>query len=795
MSEPEREEKEIVDAATVVAEGVTAELAPRTLATVLADRYEIEGLLGSGGMGAVYRVRDRELDEPVALKMLDRSLVASPAMLDRFRQEVKLARRVTHRNVARMFDIGEHDGEKFLTMELVEGDSLGAVAARERPMKIHRVVKIVEDVCAGLSAAHAVGVVHRDLKPENVLIAKDGRVVITDFGIARLSTGDGSKTMGAPIGTPAYMAPEQVEGSKDIDARADIYALGAMLYELLTGERAWQGESVYQVAALRLVMPPPNPRERRPDLPEPVARIVRKCMARNRDERYASADAVAAELSAVTLPAPTMTSSPGAVQVRAHSPGSATPTTGPDTKSVAVLPLRNAGTADDEYLADGLTDDLIDTLSMGKGLRVRSRGAVMRFKGAERDPREVGRELDVQVVADGSVRRTGDQLRVSVRLVSVADGFQIWAKRFDRPISAVLEIGDEAAGAIAEALMVSMSPPPRSAPTDPLALDFYLRARHQYHQMWRDTNNRAIALFEQALARAPEDPQILTGMAMALCRRFAFDESAEESAERALALAQKALEIDPTRGEPRVAIASIRFNFGESKLAAAELRRALDATPQSADANELAGRILCEAGRPEDGIARLYAAMALEPGLDGAKFDIARARALLGDWEESDSFFKRLPEDSLANMYWIARWRLVMWRRDVKQAESLLRLLPDMSFGIKHAAIGMFGVTLHKSISPEALLELDQRAKVGRALRRRAFFRQMKAEVLAYLGDEAGMLDSLEESAQAGLFDITWLERCPLFDGRRDSPRFAKVREIVQARASEVLEALTVPTR
>jgi serine/threonine-protein kinase len=216
---------------------------------VLAGRYELLGLVGTGGMGSVYRARDRELDEIVALKMLRRELVDAPGMLARFRQEVKLARKVTHRNVARTFDIGEHAGDKFLTMELVEGESLANLLHREKKLELARVIELVEAICSALSAAHAAEVVHRDLKPDNVLLAKDGRVVVTDFGIARAVTSDAQPTIGAPIGTPAYMAPEQLEGSHPIDARADLYALGAMTYELLTGQQPWTGDSAYAVAA------------------------------------------------------------------------------------------------------------------------------------------------------------------------------------------------------------------------------------------------------------------------------------------------------------------------------------------------------------------------------------------------------------------------------------------------------------------------------------------------------------------------------------------------------------------
>ncbi len=789
-----KSEEEIVAAPTMVADGPATEFGSPLTRTVLAGRYEIEALIGSGGMGTVYRARDRELDERVALKMLSRALVSAPAMLARFRQEVKLARRVTHRNIARMFDIGDHDGDKFLTMELVDGESLATIAARERAMKLPRVVKIIEALCEGLAAAHAVGVIHRDLKPDNVLVARDGRVVITDFGIARLSSGDAIKTLGLPVGTPAYMAPEQVEGSSDVDARADIYALGALLFELLTGERAWPGESIYQVAAARLVQPPPNPRDRRSDVPEPVAAIVMQCMARRREDRFASASEVAAALSALTLPATSITPTSATVVVRSRPPSPPTAPTPDGIKTVAVLPLRNAGPPEDDYLADGLTDDLIDTLSMGKGLRVRSRGAVFRFKGGERDPRDVGRELEVQVVVDGSVRRVGELLRVSVHVVSVADGFQLWAKRFERPVTELLNVGDEVASALCDALLLQYRAPARDGGLDPIAMDLLLRARHEYHQMWRDSNNRAVNFLEQALARAPSSPEILNALAIALCRRFAFDDFAENAADRVLSLAGRSLTLLPDRGEPHVAIASIRINMGDAVGGANELRRAIQLSPRSPDANELYGRLLCEVGRTEEGIARGQLAMTLEPGLEGIRFEVARVRALEGNWGEADAIFAKFPEGLMANVYWISRWRVVFWKEDRKLAARLLELVSAQEFGIKHAVIGMLSTCVHGFAPPELLLELDSRAHAGRALRRRAFFRQLKAEVLAYTNDVEGALVALVESEEAGLFDVFWLDRCPLFDKMRKEPRFIAVRDKVQARASEVLGALMTPT-
>jgi len=251
-------------------------------------------------MGVVYAARDRELEETVALKVLFRELVQSSETLVRFRKEVKLARRVTHRNVARTYDIGEHEGQRFLTMELVDGEPLSSLLDREAPLEIGRALDIARQMIEGMVAAHHAGVVHRDLKPENVSIAADGRVVLMDFGIARGAVSDDAwQTSGQTWGTPAYMAPEQVEASPDLDGRADQYAFGAVLYEMLTGRVAWSGTSPIVVAAARLQSPPPDPRGVRPELSPELGAFVMRCMAREPADRFEDGSAALRALDGV----------------------------------------------------------------------------------------------------------------------------------------------------------------------------------------------------------------------------------------------------------------------------------------------------------------------------------------------------------------------------------------------------------------------------------------------------------------------------------------------------------------
>jgi serine/threonine-protein kinase len=760
---------------------------------VLGDRYEILALLGSGGMGTVYRARDLELDEIVALKVLRRELLSAEGIVDRFRREAKLARRVTHRNVARVFDIGEHEGEKFLTMEFVEGESLAAAIAREGALSVTRAVEVASAIAAGLASAHAAGVVHRDLKPDNVLLASDGRVVLTDFGIARAIAGAGpAATMGGLVGTPAYMAPEQVEGRSDVDARADLYALGALMFELFTGHRAWPGDAIFVVAAARLTSPPPDPRARRPDLPAPAADLIVRCLARRPEDRPASAEEVASVLATITLP-PKAAHAPAAPTLAAQGHGArdmtpVTPAAHAAGKTVAVLPFRNAGAPDDDYLAEELTDDLIDALSMTRGLKVRARGAVMRFKGAERDPRDVGRELDVQVVVEGSVRRARGSVRVSARLVSVADGFQLWAKRFDRPEHDVLAINDEAARAIAGALTVDAAAAARNAPSDPAAIDLYIRGRHEYRKFWPDAVERAIGLFDQALVIAPEDPTILAGLATALARRVFF--RGDDGFVRAREVAERAVAAAPNLGEPHLALGSVLLQNGETPAAVRAFKRAVQKSPGLAEAHASLGRMLMEAGAVDEGVRRLEAALALDADAPLARPELARGLALMGEWARADAECDKLLEKVSPISHWTVRGRLALWRRDEATTERFIAQMDAHADAMATQLPRMIVEVIRQRKLPEIAVSLDEeeRASPG-GVRRRVFMHQLRGEILGYLGHLPEALASMERSAAEGLVDLLWLERCPLFEELRQDARYLAIHAQVKRRADEILAA------
>jgi len=643
------------------------------------------------------------------------------------------------------------------------------------------VIAIVSAICEGLDAAHAAGVVHRDLKPDNVMLAAprvDGsaaggtsplRVVITDFGVARAQEAGAASQTAIPIGTPAYMAPEQVEASKDVDARADLYALGVMTFELLTGRLPFEADSVFAVAAMRLTREAPDPRDFRSDLPESLALFVRKCMERKREERPASAREIVARLSSMTMPSGvgTATRAPSEIALGAD-------------KTVAVLPFRSAGSADDEYLVDGLTDDIIDALSMTPGLRVRARGVVMQHKGIAGDPRELGRALGVQVVVEGSVRATPDAIRVSVRVLSVEDGFQIWAKRFEGKRTDVLRIGDEAARAIADALTVR-KPTRAGIVTDPVAVDLYLRGRHEFLKFWTTANLRAVELLSQAHARAPEDPLIMAGYAAALARQFGMANGSERN-EAARVVAEEAVRRAPRLAEAHLALANVKLHDPDPAGVAVGVTRALALAPLLPDAHELRARLLAEVGPPREAIEVAERAMQLEPRLGHMRYDVqARSRFVLGEWDLAEH--GEPPTDpEQANVYWVMLARMTMWSRDPNVAIEVAARLEASKVSAVPLVSVLPALVAERKI-PSALSDVFERRKSAPLVtkRMRSFWCQLSAEVRGFVGERS--LDDVRAAVELGLFDVVWMDSCPLLDDLRRDPEFAELRERVATRA------------
>ncbi len=762
-------------------------------AELVAGRYRIVRWLGGGGMGRVYEALDTELDERVALKVLRGGL--SEEALDRFRREVKLTRRIQHKNVARMFDIGEHKGEKFLTMELVEGDPLTREVGAT-PMTWPRLLELAQQICAGLSAAHAAGVIHRDLKPDNVLIERaTNRAVITDFGIARGGDDPSVTQVGAVVGTPRYMAPEQLAG-REVDVRADVFSLGVMLFELATGARPWPGDNPISIAVAQATTSPRTIDTTSGTIPGWFAALVASCLQLDPADRPASAAELVAARDTGPLPAkrerasraarPSKAPPSGAPPPRPHAVREPAQATMHEPTSLAVLPVTCA--PGDEYLADGLLEDLADTLSTTPGIRVRPTGVVR--SATAPDARDIGQRLHVDHVVSASLRRTPSGLRIATRLLSVADGFQIWAHKTDCTEAEVLSVADELARGIAAALSARATS--ATKPTDPRAVDLYLRARAELRRFWGNHAETAAGLLEQAVSYAPTSPPILGAYAYASVQAWVMrgepelKPRAEQALERALASGH---------GEAVLASAQYLFNCGEPERAAADLARALVRTPMSAQTHELAGKILVEIAGPGQARQHYETARGLDPGraqvIDN---DLARIDALEGKWADAERRVADLLADSdpsIAQLGWVSRSRQTVWRG---KREVLLELGRTFATRVPAGVSPLFkflaALDRGGNIDREAWLRsLDLPIRPGEPLRQILIRNQVMCE-LALAFDEVDLaLTGIERLDTMGFMDVTWLDLCPLMAKIVERRRFVQLRQLIGDRATRVLAA------
>ncbi len=753
--------------------------------TRIGGRYVLLGLLGVGGMGSVYRVRDTTLDEIVALKML-READRDAGALARFRDEVRLARRVTHRNVARTYDIGQHGATHFLTMELIVGESLAARLAREGPRSVREALAITRQLAAGLAAAHEADVVHRDLKTENVVIEASGRAVITDFGIAYAPRAAARPASFA--GTPATMAPEQVRGLPDIDARADVYALGAVLYELLTGAPAWTGPNPIAAAFARLEQPPPDPRQRVSSLPVEVAAFVVGLLAIERDARPADGAAVLQALDALEAARAAAAPRPSMDTPRPGAPLAPVPR---DRLTLAVLPLRTD--AQDAALAGELREDLVDRLARAGGLRVRpvSPQRAQALGGLEADPFELGRQLDVAVLVAPTLKRMPAGVRLAARAFDVREELQVWSDGHEGDERELFAFNDRLACALGEALSTTVRSEGRRALGDPRALERYVAARHALRLAWSGTVplGPVVAQFDEALALAPDDPLVLSGAAMARARARNFDPGAS-GPDVARILAERALALAPDAAEPRLALATISYAESDWPAAARGLRATLLRAPALAQAHLMLGSLLSEVGEPGEARARLTSALALDPSLGQARLELVRLDALEGRWErveaavaELDTLVARGDETGRA----LAASRFDLWRggRHLSRADAPGQdAFPPLFAAYEEALSG-------RPVRLEPLRVVV--AGVRRGSRFRHAVAQVYIELCAFSGRTDEAFELLADIADDHLYDLPWLDRCPVLAALRARPEAELLRARVEARCRVVQGALTAP--
>jgi len=589
-----------------------------TTGSTFANRYQIIEELGKGGMGEVYKAFDREVNVRVALKLVKPEIAAEKNTIERFRNELKVARGISHKNICRLYDLGREAETYFITMEYVSGEDLRSFIRRARRLDVGTAISITKQVCEGLSEAHRLGVVHRDLKPGNIMIDNEGNAKIMDFGIARSISVKGITGAGMMIGTPEYMSPEQVEG-KEADQRSDLYALGVILYEMVTGRVPFQGDTPLSIALKHKSEVPKDPRELNGQLPEGLSRLILRCLEKDKEKRFQSAAAVSAELEKIEG---------DVITAERITP------TGKAKASVAVLPFEDfSPRKDQEYFCDGMTEELINRLSNINELKIPARTSVFAFKGKADDIREIGRKLNVEIVLEGSIRKIDNQLRVTAQLINVTDGFHLWSETYNRELKDVFNMWDEIALTIADKLKLTLLSDEKARlvkhSTENLeAYNLYLLAHHFLDRASTEEDfNKVIGYFEQALAKDPGYALAYVGQATyysLLCLSGYL--TPKESYPKAINAAKKALELDEELGQAHASLGYLKWVF-DWDIAGAEheFKRALKLSPGSVDVHIQYSMYLATTGRFDEAIAGFKHAIELDPAAP-ANY------VLLGQW-------------------------------------------------------------------------------------------------------------------------------------------------------------------
>lgn len=583
--------------------------------SVLAGRFEVQEEIGTGGMGTVYRVMDRKINEEMALKILKPEITPSATVIERFKNELKLARRVSHKNVCRLYDLHEEAGTLFITMEYVPGENLGALIRREGRLSAAKASVLAMQIVEGLAQAHKLGVIHRDLKPRNIMIDPLGNVRIMDFGIARHLGGPDLTAAGLAVGTPSYMSPEQASG-EGIDQRTDIYGLGAILYEMVVGRPPFEGESGLAVALKHKTDLPRHPREINAEVPEQFDRLVIKCLAKKKEDRYQSAEELLAELVRFK-------EGEGAIAAEVSGKKTATMSSGDREciSSIAVLPFKDMSPQrDQDFLCEGLAEELINALAQVKGLKVAARTSAFSFKGKDVDIREIGRQLNVGSILEGSVQKSGTHLRVTTQLICVADGYHLWSDRFDRNIKDVFAVQDEISMAVVEKLKVELLEGEKERVTkrhtrDEKAYELYLKGRYHWNRRSPRDMVMAVDYFQRAIDKDPRYALPYVGMAdvFNMLAEFGFIQP-QEAYLKSRSLLQKAREIDDSLSDLYASLALITYAY-EWDLPAAErlARRSIELNPLNIWAHSWCAEIIGVRGRTEEALEEVKRGVEIDP--------------------------------------------------------------------------------------------------------------------------------------------------------------------------------------
>ncbi len=707
------------------------------------SRFRLLEKIGEGGMGVVWKALDTSLGREVALKLLPDSFAQDPARLARLESEAKTIAALNHPHIVTLYSLEQADDRRFLTMELVGGHTLAELIPADG-LSFEELMRIAVPVAEAVSAAHRRGIVHRDLKPRNIMLDGERRVKVLDFGLAQSPAppvGELSdrttRTRGSRMlsGTLAYMSPEQLQG-EPTDPRTDVFALGVVLYEMATGRRPFQAQSAAEQITAILRDAPVPPSRLRTGLPGRFDRLIARCLEKDPRYRLQSAVDLGWELE----------------QLQAEALKA-------ETRAVAVLPFVDMSREkDQDYLCEGLAEEILIALSKLAGLRVASRAASFRFRSREADVRETGRRLGVEALVHGSVRKLGERLRIAVELVSVADGFEIWTEVYDRGMEDVFAVQDEIARSVVRALGVSLSEAEhealgKPAAADVRAFDYYLQARRFFYLFSRKSMRFARELFERAIAIDPAYARAWSGIADCCAFLYLNGGRHGEDAEQADAASRRALELDPGLAEAHASRATALSLLGRHAEAELAFEAAIRLDPGLFEAHYFYARDAFTQGELEKAISQYEAAIRVRPEDYQSPLLVGQIFEDLGRADEARA----------------------VRRRGVRIAEEHLRLRPDDARAFYMGANGLvaLGETVRGLEWADRALALDPDD---------AMLLYNIACIKAMAGAREEALDCLERALRAGMQNRGWLEHDSNLDSIRSDPRFAELMQGLVAR-------------
>ena len=772
-----------------------------TTGSTFAGRYQIIEELGKGGMGKVYRVLDKELKEEVALKLIKPEIASDKKTLERFSNELKLARKISHKNVSRMYELMEEKGTRYITMEYVRGEDLKRLIRKIGQLSAGQAIPIAKQVCAGLAEAHRLGVIHRDLKPHNIMVDEEGNARILDFGIARSLKAKGITGAGVMIGTPEYMSPEQAE-VKEVDQRSDIYSLGVILYEMVTGRVPFEGETPVGIAMKHKSEIPKDPRELNTQLPEDLSRMILKCMEKDKEKRYQNAEEVHSELTKIEKGIPItervipkrkpitsreITVTFGlkrllipalvvialaiiAVVIWQLVPKKEVVPTEPSKSSIAVLPFTDLSPQkDQEYFCNGLAESLINALSKVRDLRVPAMNSTVSFKGEERDIREIGEKLKVNTLLRGSVQKAGNRLRITAQLINVADESLLWSEQYNREFNDLFSIQDEISFAIVDKLKVNLLGEEKEGLikryTENIeAYNLYLKGRYFWNKRTEDDLKKGIEYFKQAVEVDPNYALAYAGLADCyIVLPFYAGYLPEEAYPRARTVALKALELDSMLAEAHISLAAVKNWYDwDWPAAEREFKRAIELNAGLATAHHWYAELLKNIGRIDEAITEIRRAHELDPLSTIINRNSGVYLYYARQYDDAiEQFRKTLEIDSgHINTYDYLGWTYLK-KGMFKEAKEVFQRAKSPALAYACTALGN---------RDEALAVLDDFKKISSQQYVDPF---IFAIIYLGLGEIDKTFEALEKAYQersANLVDRIYVD--PLFDRIRSDPRF-----------------------